>query len=51
VPPGPTSSKIDFANAAPNCTDDTAATTSTGGGTRSAGDGLPDTPGHAIRAG
>src|SRR5215218_10486227 len=36
VPPGPTSSKRDFASAAPNCTDETAATTSTVGGIRSA---------------
>ena len=35
APPGPTSSKIDLASAAPNCTDDTAPTTSAGGGTRS----------------
>jgi D-serine deaminase-like pyridoxal phosphate-dependent protein len=36
VPPGPTSSKIVFANAAPNWTDDTATTTSSVGGIRSA---------------
>src|SRR5215218_8644584 len=36
VPPAPTSSKRDFASAAPNCTDETATTTRTVGGIRSA---------------
>src|SRR5919197_4942568 len=44
VPPGPTSSKIDFASAAPNCTDATAAITSRVGGTRSAGCIAGDNP-------
>ena len=51
MPPGPTSSKRPFANAEPNCTEATAPSTSTVGGTRSAGAGRPDTAAHATAAG